>query len=61
MQQYQIAFIGDRVLTDVVMSNEAGFLSVLVRDPLTVRGDNAVAIFVRWLEKIILNLLNRNK
>lgn len=55
----QIALIGDRVLTDIVMANEAGFLSVLVTDPLTIQGDNIPAIISRLFEKQLLKILNR--
>lgn len=53
----QVALIGDRVLTDIVMANDAGFLSVLVTDPLTIQGDNIPAIMTRYLEKQLLKFL----
>lgn len=47
----QIAFIGDRLLTDVVMANEAGFYSIYLEKPITTEGDNIPAILFRILER----------
>jgi phosphatidylglycerophosphatase GEP4 len=46
----EIAFVGDRLLTDTVMANVAGFHSVHVRWPITVQGDNLPAALIRHLE-----------
>lgn len=39
-------FIGDRLLTDVLMANELGLISVHTQ-PLTEKGDNWPAILVQ--------------
>lgn len=59
----QIAFVGDRLLTDVVLSNEAGFFSIYLTEPLSLRGDNIPSIFLRFLESRIhrcIKLKNHN-
>ena len=55
----RIALLGDRLLTDIVMANEAGFISVHLTDPLTIQGDNIPAIVVRFLENQILKYFNK--
>ena len=45
--------MGDRVLSDVVMGNTHGFLTVLV-DPLDVGPENSVVKFVRKFEDSLL-------
>ena len=54
----EIVFIGDRVLTDVLMANEAGLFSVLVSRPLSIQGDNLPAVIVRFVEKKLLQLID---
>ena len=55
-QPSEIAFVGDRLLTDILMANEAGFYSILLREPLTTKDDNYPAIFIRHLEHGLLRL-----
>ena len=57
----EIAFIGDRLLTDVLMANEAGMFSVLLTSPLTIQGDNVPAIIIRYLEQKLLSFIDRRK
>lgn len=42
----EIAFVGDRALTDVVFGNNEGMLTILTRDVVTEEGDNPMAIRV---------------
>ena len=54
---HQLAFVGDRLLTDVVFGNLHGMLTVHVQ-PLTVRGDNPAGLVVRSVEnRLLLPLL----
>lgn len=53
----RVAFIGDRVLTDMVLANEAGFMSILIDEPLTLKNDNRFAIITRKLEKKLIKCL----
>lgn len=57
----EIAFIGDRLLTDMLMANEAGFFSILLTEPLTIQGDNVPAIIIRYLEKKLLSCIDHRK
>lgn len=50
----RIAFIGDRLFTDVLMANEAGMFSVLVSEPLSIQGDNLLAVVMRYFERSLL-------
>ncbi len=61
MAPSDIAFVGDRLLTDVLMANEAGLFSILVTEPLTVQGDNLPAVFIRYLERKLLGFLDRRQ
>ena len=56
---HEIAFVGDRLLTDVVFGNLLGMLTIHVK-PLTLTGDNVAARFVRSGEnRILLPFLGR--
>jgi predicted HAD superfamily phosphohydrolase YqeG len=57
LKQQNIAVIGDRLLTDVVLANQAGLFSILLTEPLTIQGDNISAIIIRFLEKGLLKIL----
>ncbi|KAI9220549.1 mitochondrial PGP phosphatase [Blastocladiella britannica] len=46
---HQVAFVGDRALTDVVMANRNGYLSIHTYRVLTEKGDNGPAKWVRFL------------
>lgn len=61
LENNQIALIGDRILTDVIMGNEAGFMSVLVSEPLSIEGDNIASILIRLFEQKVLEFLLKNK
>lgn len=51
-----MAFVGDRLLTDVVFGNQNGLLTIHTQ-PLTHKGDNWMASKVRWLETYVLKSL----
>lgn len=51
----QIAVIGDRLLTDIVMANRMGMFSILVTDIITEHGDNPMAKLARRWERWILS------
>ena len=57
LKKQNIAVIGDRLLTDVVLANEADLFSILLTEPLTIQGDNIPAVILRFVEKGILKLL----
>ena len=42
----EIAFVGDRALTDVVFGNNEGMMTILTRDVVTEEGDNPMAVRV---------------
>eukprot|EP00048_Salpingoeca_helianthica_P013653 m.204572 g.204572 ORF g.204572 m.204572 type:complete len:206 (+) comp15530_c0_seq2:1435-2052(+) len=54
----QVALVGDRLLTDVLMANMHGMLAVHTQ-ALTVEGDNPAAAVIRRLENRVLSLLCR--
>ncbi|KAF9292477.1 hypothetical protein BGZ68_005160 [Mortierella alpina] len=54
----EIAFVGDRALTDVVFGNNEGMLTILTRDVVTEEGDNPMAIRIRRMEHRVLALLD---
>lgn len=53
VKTHELAMVGDRLVTDVVFGNMHGMLTVHVL-PLTLRGDNPVALSVRALENGVL-------
>ncbi|PVV03543.1 hypothetical protein BB560_001973 [Smittium megazygosporum] len=50
LQRNQIAFIGDRLLTDVVFGNKNGFYTIYLTQPICTKNDNTAAKIVRKLE-----------
>eukprot|EP00927_Polykrikos_kofoidii_P055277 TRINITY_DN49554_c0_g1_i1.p1 TRINITY_DN49554_c0_g1~~TRINITY_DN49554_c0_g1_i1.p1 ORF type:complete len:235 (+),score=35.93 TRINITY_DN49554_c0_g1_i1:76-780(+) len=52
VEPHELAMVGDRLLTDVVFGNIHGMLTIHVQ-PLTLRGDNPVALVVRAIENSI--------
>lgn len=52
-QPNEIAFVGDRVLTDVVFGNENGFLTIHTQ-PLSLKNDNVFAIQIRKVENWLI-------
>lgn len=55
----EVAIIGDQIVTDILMGNRLGMLTILV-DPIENK-DLKVTYFNRWLEKIILKKIKLNK
>ncbi|KAJ2400216.1 hypothetical protein GGI23_002174 [Coemansia sp. RSA 2559] len=53
----QVAVVGDRLATDVLLANKTGMLSVWTRNIITTKGDNAVASLVRRLEHGVYEVL----
>ncbi|ORZ30748.1 mitochondrial PGP phosphatase-domain-containing protein [Catenaria anguillulae PL171] len=53
-QPRQIAFLGDRLLTDVVFANRNGFYSVHTFRVFTEQGDNFFALWIRRFENMWL-------
>lgn len=51
----QIAYIGDRVLTDIIGGNYSGFYTILV-NPLDENNDSFLIKVIRILEKIIVKI-----
>lgn len=56
LKQEEIAIIGDRILTDVLMGNACGFLTIYV-EPLDTRGDNFAVKASRLFENKLLPLV----
>ncbi|KAG0337146.1 hypothetical protein BG004_007759 [Podila humilis] len=55
----QIAFVGDRALTDIVFGHNYGMLTILTRQVVSEKGDNPIAMQIRRLEHRVLDLLER--
>ncbi|KAG0080134.1 hypothetical protein BGZ93_003024 [Podila epicladia] len=55
----QIAFVGDRALTDIVFGHNYGMLTILTRQVVTEQGDNPMAVQIRRMEHRVLDLLDR--
>ncbi|PVU95529.1 hypothetical protein BB561_001765 [Smittium simulii] len=51
----KVAVVGDRVLTDVLLANNSGFVSVLTRVPIDTVSDNIPARLVRSLEHVYID------
>ena len=56
-QPHEIAIVGDRVLSDIVMGNSHGFLTILV-DPLDKAPENSVVKLVRKFENNLLSSMS---
>ncbi|KAF9973345.1 hypothetical protein BGZ73_003422 [Actinomortierella ambigua] len=54
-EREEIAFVGDRALTDVVFGNTNGMFSILTRQVVTEEGDNPMAIRIRHVEHRLLD------
>ena len=54
LQPSEIVVIGDRLLTDVLMANENGMMSILTVQLLDLSTDNTVAAAMRLLERKFL-------
>lgn len=53
LEAKEIAFVGDRILTDVLFANYNGFYSILV-DPIDPSLEKSSVKFARILEKSLL-------
>lgn len=59
LEKWEVAVVGDQLLTDILGGNRVGFYTILV-DPL-VTNDAAVTTFNRNVERMILNRFYRKK
>src|SRR5699024_2173480 len=59
LEKWEVAVVGDQLLTDILGGNRVGYYTILV-DPL-VTNDAAVTTFNRNVERMILNHFYRNK
>ncbi|KAJ1921158.1 hypothetical protein H4219_000756 [Mycoemilia scoparia] len=55
----EIASVGDRLLTDVLMGNMNGFYTIWTRQIITEKGDNPVAAKVRNIEHFIYKCISK--
>ncbi|KAJ2907863.1 hypothetical protein GGI21_003460 [Coemansia aciculifera] len=53
----EIAVVGDRLATDVVLANMNGMLAIWTKNIITQKGDNSMAILLRSLEHRIYHAL----
>ncbi|CAO0794501.1 unnamed protein product [Mucor circinelloides] len=53
----QTAFVGDRILTDVLFGNRNGNLTIWTRQVITEEGDNKAALILRRMEYRLISLL----
>ncbi|KAI8879281.1 HAD-superfamily phosphatase [Backusella circina FSU 941] len=53
----QIAFVGDRILTDVVFGNRNGNLTIWTNKVITEKGDNKAALMLRRMEYQLIKFL----
>ncbi|KAI8089803.1 mitochondrial PGP phosphatase-domain-containing protein [Halteromyces radiatus] len=54
----QIAFVGDRILTDIVYGNLNGNLTIWTKQVISEKGDNKPALFIRRLEHHLVKMLH---
>src|SRR5699024_6386750 len=59
LEKWEIAVVGDQLLTDILGGNRAGYYTILV-DPLETN-DAAITTFNRNVERMILNYFYRNQ
>lgn len=59
LEKWEVAVIGDQLLTDILGGNRAGYYTLLV-DPL-VTNDAAITTFNRNVERMILNYFYRSR
>ncbi|KAI8321014.1 HAD-superfamily phosphatase [Martensiomyces pterosporus] len=55
----EVAVVGDRLATDVVLANLNGMLAIWTRDIVTEEGDNAVAARLRGMEHWAYEMLRK--
>ncbi|CEG84355.1 Putative HAD superfamily (Subfamily IIIA) phosphatase [Rhizopus microsporus] len=55
----QVAFVGDRILTDVLFGNRNGNLTIWTSQVITEEGDNKPALLIRRLEHHLIHMLQR--
>ncbi|KAI7872852.1 mitochondrial PGP phosphatase-domain-containing protein [Spinellus fusiger] len=53
----QVAFVGDRILTDVLFGNLNGNLTIWTRQVVTEKGDNKMALWLRRMEHRLISYL----
>ncbi|KAG1471096.1 hypothetical protein G6F56_002316 [Rhizopus delemar] len=53
----KVAFVGDRILTDVLFGNRNGNLTIWTNHIITEEGDNKPAIFLRRMEHYLISLM----
>lgn len=56
---HQIAFVGDRVLTDVIFGNRNGNLTIWTNKVITEKGDNKAALVLRRMEYQLIKFLQK--
>lgn len=56
---HEIAFVGDRVLTDVIFGNRNGNLTIWTNKVITEEGDNKAALVLRRLEYHLIKFLQK--
>ncbi|KAI9486527.1 MAG: mitochondrial PGP phosphatase-domain-containing protein [Benjaminiella poitrasii] len=55
----QTAFVGDRILTDIVFGNQNGNLTIWTRNIITEKGDNKMALVIRRMEHCLIHFLQK--
>ncbi|KAI7898666.1 mitochondrial PGP phosphatase-domain-containing protein [Cokeromyces recurvatus] len=55
----QIAFVGDRILTDIVYGNCNGNLTIWTKKIITEEGDNKMALMIRRFEYRLISFLQK--
>ncbi|CAO3606591.1 unnamed protein product [Mucor hiemalis] len=59
IQPKETAFVGDRILTDIVFGNQNGNLTIWVDNVITEEGDNKAALILRRMEYKLISLLQK--
>ncbi|KAI8977621.1 mitochondrial PGP phosphatase-domain-containing protein [Mycotypha africana] len=59
IEPHQTAFVGDRILTDVVFGNRNGNLTIWTSKIITERGDNKAALVLRRMEHYLIRFLQQ--
>ncbi|KAI8337176.1 mitochondrial PGP phosphatase-domain-containing protein [Chlamydoabsidia padenii] len=54
----QIAFVGDRILTDVMYGNLNGNLTIWTKQVISEKGDNKPAVWIRRIEYQLVKMLH---
>lgn len=55
----EMAFVGDRVLTDVIFGNRNGNLTIWTDTVVTEKGDNGAALVLRRIEHHLIRFLQK--